>query len=240
MGKIWKLFFFAKSFYFKTFALRALRKIIKTKKIFKKYTVKGVTSGFSAFSLLEIAISLAVIGILVLSVIKGQELLRQAKIEKTKTQIESLRIAVEVFNNTYHSLPGDFNDASLLPAAKYGNGDSFINSAEEKLAFWEHLGASGLLSSTQPACAPLGGIFSIEHDPRDLKGHWFLLSNAGKGVLSPKEAVTLKLKIDGKVGPSEGIIRIKNGDGTNECIEESSGAIKNSSKKVCVIFIEFP
>ena len=197
---------------------------------YKKFLEKS----FEAFSLLEIAISLAIIGILTLAVIKGQSLLYQARLDKTVAQIESIKISIETFRSTYGNLPGDYN-GDELQVEKKGDGNGIIGENEAK-EFWQHLEAAGLLTKQQTTPA-LGGVFTIMHNAaNDLPGHWILFSNPGNlGIMSSKDAIALKLKIDGSSDNTSGSVRIKKADGKGGFTQ-----METTKQKECIIFIEFP
>ena len=175
--------------------------------------------------MLEVAISLAIIGILTMAVIKGQDLLYQAKINKTVTQIESIKLSIENFRNTYGKLPGDYNGQEL-GAQNLGKGDgSIVNST-----FWEHLEKAGLLTKSQSMPA-IGGIFSVAFNPDNLQGHWLKLAKEdGSGLMNYKDAISFKVKIDGSSNNETGNVRIRNAKGGNIQTKE----------KDCIFYIEFP
>ena len=66
----------------------------------------------NGFSLLELAIALAVLAILAGGVLKGRELLNSARVQATLTDIASLETALSAFQARYSALPGDFIAAS--------------------------------------------------------------------------------------------------------------------------------
>lgn len=61
----------------------------------------------SGFTLVELAIALMVIGLLIGGVLKGQELIQNAKVTATIQQIKAFDAATLIFKNTYGALPGD-------------------------------------------------------------------------------------------------------------------------------------
>lgn len=204
--------------------------------IFKKQIKNFSTLKLKAYSLLEIAISLAIIGVLSMAVIKGQQLLYSAKIDKTISQIESIKIAIETFNTTYGALPGDYNQGAL-PTEK-GNGDGIIGE-DEKAKFWLHLEAADLITKKQ-SHPPIGGHFEVTYNPDTLTGHWLLLSGPNKsGLLTPKDAISIKLKIDGNSDNNAGTIRLATGQASAAtCM--NGDTINNVKQKVCMLYIEFP
>ena len=63
------------------------------------------------FTLVELAIVLTIIGLLLGGVLKGQQLINNARVTSQIAQIKAVEVAVTTFNDTYGFLPGD------LPAA---------------------------------------------------------------------------------------------------------------------------
>ena len=177
-----------------------------------------------AFSLLEIAISLAIIGFLTMGVVKGRQILFKSKIEKTMNQVSEIIIATDSFRSSYYQMPGDYcgND---LPCLKKGDGNGLIESNIEQEAFWEHLSLSGMISAKKLIPA-IGGDFSVfSQDGRN----FLKISAGGKGILSPVDAQALKVKL--------GSAKVANGSGSSECVD-SSGRLKSVDKKVCILIIE--
>lgn len=184
-----------------------------------------------AYSLLEIAISLAIIGVLSTAVIKGQQLLYSARIDKTITQIEAIKIAIETFNTTYSALPGDYGMDALNTNNK-GNGDGII-SGNEVNYFWEHLELAGFINKKQSVPA-IGGKFTVKYNPGNLSGHWIFLSGPNEtGILTSKDAISIKMKIDGNTDNNAGSVRVAG------CVDGSNG-IRATGQKACTIYIEFP
>lgn len=68
----------------------------------------------SGFTLIEIAIVLVIIGLLTGGVLKGQELITNAKVSNTITQMEELKAAVFGFQDRFRALPGDMGNASTV------------------------------------------------------------------------------------------------------------------------------
>jgi|GEM_PF-2734631 len=185
-----------------------------------------------AFLLLEVAVALTIIGILTMAVIKGQQMLHNARLDKTIMQIESIRINIDTFRTTYGTLPGDYN-GHAIEVAHPGNGDSTLDNGEEKY-FFEHLIAAGLMTKKQTMPA-IGGQFSVVYNTTgDLTGHWLVLAGPNNsGMFNSKDASTVKMKIDGHEDNDNGIIRIRG------CVD-GSNTVQNTKKKTCTIYIEFP
>lgn len=70
----------------------------------KSYSVLSRQAGFT---LVELAIALMVIGLLIGGVLKGQELIENARYTAFMRQIKSYDTAAMIFRNTYGAYPGD-------------------------------------------------------------------------------------------------------------------------------------
>lgn len=116
------------------------------------------------FTLVEIAIVLVIIGILLGGVLKGRELIQNAKIASLAKSIDEIRAAINAYQDRYHAVPGDDKKAekhiSTLAATDVGDGDGRIEGdwystadKDESRKVWKHLRAAGFISgegSDQP------------------------------------------------------------------------------------------
>lgn len=109
----------------------------------------------NGFTLVELAIALMVIGLLIGGVLKGQELIENARITRTVKDINDFDTAVMILKNTYNALPGDMkNAARRLPncgepycnLTSTSNGNYKIAPESERRNFWIHLERAGLIS----------------------------------------------------------------------------------------------
>ena len=135
------------------------------------------------FTLVEIAIVLVIIGLLLGGVLKGQELITQAKIKNIVSDLNSISAAVYGYQDRYKALPGDDNKAATNGSitGRWGantvngnangsiSGDfSSTTDTDESRIFWQHLRLAGFVagdsaSKTQLQNA-LGGIVGVQTD----------------------------------------------------------------------------
>src|SRR5690242_9867181 len=87
----------------------------------------------AGFTLIEIAIVLVIIGLLLGGVLKGQELITQAKIKNVANDFNGLTAAIYSYQDRYKRLPGDDPQATRwapqIAAAPAGAGDNKIQGA---------------------------------------------------------------------------------------------------------------
>jgi len=125
----------------------------------------------SGFTLVEIAIVLVIIGLLLGGILKGQEMITQAKIKNVINDFNGVTAAVNSYQDRYRALPGDdFNAASRWAGAQSGNGNGqFDNPAcaynevpaappgmHECNLFWWHLRLGGFVAGSVTAAAVSG------------------------------------------------------------------------------------
>ena len=106
------------------------------------------------FTLVEIAIVLVIIGLLLGGILKGQEMITQAKINNVINDFNGLSAAVNSYRDRYRMLPGDDNGADTrwgLPAAQKGDGNGVVagkyndTAGAESQLFWLHLRQAGFV-----------------------------------------------------------------------------------------------
>ena len=109
----------------------------------------------SGFTLVEIAIVLVIIGLLLGGVLKGQEMIANARFKNLQSDIESYKAAFYAFQDRFGALPGDFAQAStrLNAAAPNGGvgavgniaGNICDNAADESCIAWQQLRYANLI-----------------------------------------------------------------------------------------------
>ncbi|MBF0118447.1 MAG: prepilin-type N-terminal cleavage/methylation domain-containing protein [Desulfobacterales bacterium] len=101
----------------------------------------------SGFTLVEIAIVMVIIGLLIGGVLKGQEMIKNAKTKRIMSDADGLRAAVASYQDRYVQLPGDDtqNPAHGCTGCTAGNGNGQIELAEAPDVF-QHLRLAGIIS----------------------------------------------------------------------------------------------
>lgn len=105
----------------------------------------------SGFTLVEIAIVLVIIGLLIGGVLKGQEMIENAKIKRVMKNGDELRAAIFTYQDRFGYLPGDDPFATThLPGVgsiNNGNGNGAISGGEDEDLF-AHLAGAGLITGS--------------------------------------------------------------------------------------------
>jgi prepilin-type N-terminal cleavage/methylation domain-containing protein len=71
----------------------------------------------SAFTILELSITIAIIALIVGAISAGSTLMNASKLRSLISTQNSLQLAVKSFKMTYNALPGDYNGSSVLWAS---------------------------------------------------------------------------------------------------------------------------
>ena len=136
------------------------------------------TTSQAGFTLVELAIVMIIIGLLIAGVLKGQELIGNARVTATVAQVKAIDAATSTFKDTYAALPGDIvNPANRVPncagdciaGAGASNGDGVLGTAAapasfaaapngtEREAFFPQLSAANLITGIVPGTQTFGG-----------------------------------------------------------------------------------
>lgn len=114
------------------------------------------------FTLVELAIVMVIIGLLIGGILKGQELIANAKVSSTVSQLKGMDAALNTFQDKYSDLPGDIRLATTrIPNCgdcTNGDGDSRIGgtlalpaATGEGAQAFKHMAAADLLSGIDAA-----------------------------------------------------------------------------------------
>jgi prepilin-type N-terminal cleavage/methylation domain-containing protein len=128
------------------------------------------------FTLVEIAIVLVIIGLLLGGILKGQEMITQAKIKNSIADFSGISAAYYGYQDRYRAIPGDDVNAATRwttpAAATAGNGNGIVTgtynnagavctAAVESCSWWDHLRRAGFVAGNgvlQPTNAFTGQI----------------------------------------------------------------------------------
>lgn len=170
----------------------------------------------SGFTLVEIAIVLVIIGLLLVGVLQGQEMIENTKVKSVVADMKSIQAAYNGYLDRYKTPPGDealatFTARGWPNTVGTGNANgvlaapiaaTFTNAVGENQAFWQALRASGLLSgsATDVLVAALpkhsaGGLLGVAVGAPTvygLPGTFVCASN-----LTTKQAAAIDTMVDG-------------------------------------------
>ena len=130
------------------------------------------------FTLVEIAIVLVIIGLLLGGILKGQEMITQAKTKNVIADFSGISTAYHSYQDRYRATPGDDGGAAgrwaVAPAAVSGNGNGAVAGAynadcaaaspPESCQWWDHLRRAGFIAGNG-AIQPLntaGGMIGVQ------------------------------------------------------------------------------
>lgn len=150
------------------------------------------------FTLVELAIVMIIIGLLIGGVLKGQELIENAKVTATISQVKGFQAALNTFKDTYSATPGDMRNATTrLAGCGAGNANTCIDgsgnslvsrtaaatnppfgdvtalaAASESALFWKHLALADLITGVNPASSLADGqlAWGASHPASSLRG----------------------------------------------------------------------
>lgn len=126
------------------------------------------------FTLVELAIVMIIIGLLIGGILKGQELIANARVTSQVSQVKGIDAAMTTFRDQYNAMPGDITTPTTrLPSCAAaicnvgGNGDGLVQNAtandpgaasgnSEGGRAFIHLAAAGVLGGVNPALGAYG------------------------------------------------------------------------------------
>jgi prepilin-type N-terminal cleavage/methylation domain-containing protein len=168
----------------------------------------------AGFTLIEISIVLVIIGLLLGGVLKGQELIENAKIKRMNNDFSGIASATYSYLDRYSAIPGDDANAkarwglsSTSTTANDGTLDGAWNSStatDETYLFWVHLRKSNLIVGGDDVTLPIhafGGKIGVADGLLDITGPVICMDN-----INGKRAEIIDRQLDdGK--PNSGTLR---------------------------------
>jgi prepilin-type N-terminal cleavage/methylation domain-containing protein len=203
----------------------------------------------AGFTLVELAIVLMIIGLLIGGILKGQELIENARITSTIRQFKSYDAAVITFRDSYGAWPGDMlSPGTRLPDCSTslacntpGNNNGILGDAGiEMNNFWQHLAKANLISgidfSSISSIGPKTPLNNFQITASGtwsypFTGNWYYLN------LIPYHAAQIDRKMDdGK--PSTGDIwaEWESGVYDSPCLNGSEYMESERSEPSCIFF----
>lgn len=175
------------------------------------------------FTLVEIAMVIAIIGLLIGGVLKGHQMITNTKLKRIELDTTGIKMAILSYQDRHRQLPGDDYRASArfslytdgvndpAPAEINGDGDSIINGNwmvspnTESANAWKHLRAAGLIDGsgdddTQPINA-YGGKIGLRDGSLEISGPVVIF-----GLIDGPVAKVLENRLD-DAAPSSGRIQ---------------------------------
>lgn len=169
--------------------------------MFRKTNING-------FTLVELAIVMTIIGLLIGGILKGQQLMENARITSLIKQVNSYTTAVQGFRERYGYMPGDFPLAESRiqnctpPLCLNGDGNGLLGAeqfvwenfdqsrASENQQFWQQLTMANFASGIETGSNSFG--HGRSHPAAPIGGGFSAVFSRGAGVASPS-ALWLRL-----------------------------------------------
>lgn len=190
------------------------------------------------FTLVELSIVLVIIGLIIASVLVGQDLIRSAELRATVTQYEGYNAALATFRSKYGGVPGDVAGSTDFGFATDGDGNGTLAASTalsgENVGFWNHLGSSGasLISGSYGGASVTAANIASNLPAAKGGNYWGVYTASGinyfiVGVLGAASGVYLTTdtftpldakSIDDKIDdgrPGRGIVQAKDGHATD-------------------------
>jgi prepilin-type N-terminal cleavage/methylation domain-containing protein len=210
----------------------------------------GKIKSDKGFTLVELAIVLVIIGIILAGIIKGQELITNARIKRVYTAQREIAAAVYTYFDRYQFYPGDDPQAATrftpaLPVPTNGDGNALIAvgaastaanfacaaTGTEQCDLWAELRLSGIITGsafTNPT-NPYGGAIALSYftmptigaGSTDQLAHWIQLQNIPYDVCKILDQQYDDGNLATNMGAGTGTIR-----GTTDYITATTGVFQ--------------
>lgn len=162
----------------------------------------------AGFTLVEIAIVMVIIGLLLGGVLKGREIITNAKIKNLENDYQGVTAAIYSYQDRYRALPGDDSRATTRfagnTAVKNGDGNGKIDNTNSRVdpfsatadveprKFWLHLRNAGLVAGAaddqQPPLNAFGGLTGVTSGGANIPGLVVGFSNIPQNIANILES----------------------------------------------------
>jgi prepilin-type N-terminal cleavage/methylation domain-containing protein len=142
----------------------------------------------AGFTLVELAVVMIIIGLLIGGVLKGQELIGNAQVTSTVSQVKGIDAATSTFRDMYNALPGDMANADTrlanCAACGTGDGNQILNSLPsaapggEALDYFVHLSAADLVTGIDPGSTAGAAAWGVLFPSAPIRGSGFTVGSA--------------------------------------------------------------
>jgi len=150
--------------------------------------------GQSGFTLVEIAIVLVIVGLLLGGILKGQEMITQARIKNVVNDFNGLTAAYFSYQDRYKAVPGD----DINGATRWGSGFGGQSG-----------GGNGSVSGLYTETPPSGGLTTVNDSAGESMNFWWHLRLSGfvPGPTTGAGAATPPVNaVGGRVGVQTGAL----------------------------------
>jgi prepilin-type N-terminal cleavage/methylation domain-containing protein len=156
------------------------------------------------FTLVEIAIVLVIIGLLLGGALKGQEMIKSAKVKSQMQQMDAISAAINTYQDKFGVIPGKDSNATTntgIASLTNGNGVGSFTGPEGDQFIWQHLQAANLLAGY--SAAPNGRFINKYGQETFLRTNYAGLSGSIMCASVPNDvALEIDRKVDNGVGTS--------------------------------------